>query len=80
MALRVISLRRKIWSLSDNSGHWPALAQDGSVANNPKQTFHRRSARMWLRSRRASAPKPVVRAAKLATLSTVPDHVLCTLR
>jgi hypothetical protein len=46
----------------------------------PKQTFHRRCARMWFRSRRAFAPKPVVRAAKLATLSTVPDHVLCTHR
>ena len=27
-----------IWSLSDNSGHWPALALNGSVAFDPKWT------------------------------------------
>src|ERR1022692_3320756 len=35
MALSVISLRRKIWSLLDNSGHWSALARYGLVANDP---------------------------------------------
>src|SRR5450759_3858573 len=38
MAHRVISLRRKIWSLSGNSGHRWIFACDGSVANDPKAT------------------------------------------
>ena len=32
LAHRIISLRRKIWSLLDHSGHCSALARDGSVA------------------------------------------------
>jgi hypothetical protein len=38
MAHSVISLRRKIRSLSAHSGHYSGLARDGSVANNPKAT------------------------------------------
>jgi hypothetical protein len=37
MAHRVISLRRKIWSLSGNSGHRWIFACDGSVANDPQR-------------------------------------------
>jgi hypothetical protein len=35
LAHRVISLRRKIWSLLDHSGHCSALARVGSVATDP---------------------------------------------
>jgi hypothetical protein len=34
----VNSLSRKIWSLSDNSGHRSILARDGSVAIDPTAT------------------------------------------
>jgi hypothetical protein len=39
IAHRVISLRRKIWSLSGNSGHRWIFACDGSVANDPTATL-----------------------------------------
>jgi hypothetical protein len=39
MAHRVISLRRKICPLSDNSGQNPILARDGLSAFDPKRTF-----------------------------------------
>jgi len=39
LALSVISLRRKIRSLSAQSRHCSGLARDGSVANDPKRTF-----------------------------------------
>jgi hypothetical protein len=39
LALRVISLRCKIWSLLGHSGHCSALALNGPVANDPKRHF-----------------------------------------
>ena len=38
MALSVVRGMSGIWSLSDNNGHWPAMALNGSVANDPKRT------------------------------------------
>jgi hypothetical protein len=39
MAHCVISLRRKVWSLSEHSGHWSAQALNGSVVNDPYATW-----------------------------------------
>jgi hypothetical protein len=39
LAHSVISLRCKIWSLLDNSGHCSALALNGPVANDPTATL-----------------------------------------
>jgi hypothetical protein len=39
MAHRVISLRRKIWSLTEQSGQIQMSALTGSVANDPKRTY-----------------------------------------
>jgi len=39
MALSVISLRRKIWSLLDKSGQWSEPALNGLVAIDPTATF-----------------------------------------
>ena len=39
LALSVISLSRKKWSLLGHSGHWPRLTLNGSAAIDPKQTL-----------------------------------------
>jgi hypothetical protein len=39
LALRVIRGASAIWSLTDHSGRWLALALNGQVAIDPKQTL-----------------------------------------
>jgi hypothetical protein len=39
MALRDIRRDAPFWSLLGHSGHWAALALNGSVANDPTATF-----------------------------------------
>ena len=39
LALRVIRGMSAIWSLTEQSGHSPALTLNLSVANDPKRTF-----------------------------------------
>src|SRR5450759_3560282 len=64
MALSAISLRRKIRSLSDNSGHWSARALNGSVYRNRSEHPSERGRRRG----RFHANKGLTRSSEISPL------------